>query len=192
MTTEIYLVRHAPSVPAGYLYGRTDVAADTGNAEAMDRLARSIGVVDRIVTSPARRCRQTTHALWPESREVVVDARLWEQDFGDWDGRAFEDIPDLGMLSVQDLAAQRPPGGESFDDVVRRVQPAVRELAGSGATNVQRIAVVAHAGVIRAALGMALVEAASALSFDVATLSLTQMRLLPGGSVSVLRTNWRP
>jgi len=187
---DVFLVRHAPSLPSGYLYGRTDVVADTRDAEKIQVVASMIGPVDHYMSSPAHRCRQTVAALWPGVRDVDVDKRLWEQNFGDWDGRAFGEVPDLGGLDAAALAAHRPPGGESFEDVIGRVGPVFRELTVTNGR--QRVAIVAHAGVIRAALALALDVAASALSFEVDTLSITHIRLLPDRSVSIVRTNWRP
>ena len=115
------------------------------------------------------------------------DDRLWEQDFGAWEGRRFEDLPDIGALSAAALAAHRPPGGESFDDLCARVAPVLAEVGTAG-----RVAVVAHAGVVRASLALALGATAPALAFEVAPLSLTRLRRLGGGDWAVCATNWRP
>ena len=101
--TELILIRHAPALTGGRLCGRTDVAADLSDATAIAGLARAIGAVDRVVSSPAERCRTTAEALWP-ARPVLQDQALWEQDFGAWEGLAFADIPDLGPLSRAELA----------------------------------------------------------------------------------------
>ena len=119
-------------------------------------------------SSPALRCRQTCAALGltPEWH-----AALWEQDFGAWEqpGAA---IPDLGPLPSGELARQRPPGGESFLDMAARVQPLLDRARGT-------VAIVAHAGTVRAALALAVGPAA--LSFSVAPLSLTILSRSPAG-----------
>ena len=178
--TELLLIRHAPALTEGRMAGRRDVAADCSDLRGFEALRRRIGAVDHHRISPALRCQQTAAALWPG---VVPqqEARLWEQDFGDWEGVAFADLPDLGALSAQDLAAHRPPRGESFVDLCQRVEPALQVLAGLGV----RVAVVAHAGVIRAALGLALGSAERGLAFQVAPLSLTRLTALPDGLWSV-------
>ena len=63
--------------------------------------------------------------------------------------------------------------------------PALGDLAGQGG----RVAVVAHAGVIRAALGLALGAPARGLAFQVAPLSLTRLVALPGGAWSIAEVN---
>lgn len=161
------LIRHAPALHGGRLAGRRDVAADCSDADALTWLRRAIGPGE-VLLSPALRCRQTAAALGLVGRE---DAALWEQDFGDWEGLEFAALPDLGPLSSEALAAHRPPGGESFDDICARVQPVLTDVLADSV-------VVAHAGVVRAAL--ALVVGARALSFAVAPLSLTRMRFQGG------------
>lgn len=164
--TELILIRHAPALTGGRLCGRTDVAADLADAALIAAVAQAAGPLDRIVSSPALRCRKTAEALWPEC-DFTVEPALWEQDFGAWDGLPVTRIPDLGPLSRADLAAHRPPGGESFSDLLARTAPAFHALPQG------RVAVVAHAGTIRAALALALSDPADALAFEIAPLSLT-------------------
>ena len=167
--TELILIRHAPALTGGRLCGRRDVEADLTDMAAIAGLARAIGSVDRMTASPARRCLATAAALWPGAR-VAPDAALWEQDFGAWEGLPAADIPDLGPLSRAELAAHRPPGGESFDDLRARVAPVLAALPAG------RIAIVAHAGTVRAALSLALSDPADTLGFEIAPLSVTLLR----------------
>lgn len=178
--TELLLIRHAPALTEGRMAGRRDVAADCSDLPAFSALRQHIGAVDHHWISPALRCRQTAAVLWPDAAPAQ-DARLWEQDFGEWEGVAFADLPDLGALSTAALAAHRPPGGGSFTDLCQRVDPALTALSRLGG----RVAVVAHAGVIRAALGIALGRAEHGLVFQVAPLSLTRLTALPGGLWSI-------
>jgi len=165
-STELILIRHAPALAGGRLCGRTDVGAEIPDTAAA--VAEAIGAVDRVIASPALRCRHTTEALWP-GRGYATDAALWEQDFGDWDGMALARLPDLGPMSRADLARQRPPNGESFLDLCARARPALLALPPG------RTAIVAHAGTIRAALSLALTDSADALGFEIAPLSLTRL-----------------
>ena len=129
--TEIMLIRHAPALSEGRMAGRRDVAADCSDALALAALRGAVGVADHWRISPARRCVQTAVALWPDL-SPEQDARLWEQDFGAWEGVAFADLPDLGVLSGAELAAHRPPQGESFLDLYARVTPALLEVSALG------------------------------------------------------------
>lgn len=187
LATELILIRHAPALTGGRLCGRTDVAADCGNGAPIAALSAALGRPDRVVTSPALRCRQTAAALWPGAA-TTADAALWEQDFGDWEGRALADLPDLGALAASALADHRPPGGESFAELCARVQPALIGLAAGAGP----VAVVAHAGTVRAGLALALGAPALALAFAVAPLSATRISAVPGGGWSIGAVNWTP
>jgi len=186
----LLLIRHAPSEAGGRLCGRVDVPARTDGEAGIAALRALLSGVERRVSSPARRCMETAAAIWPDGVAVDEDARLWEQDFGEWDGKPFAEIPDLGPLPPEQLAAHRPPGGESFDDLVRRAVPALRDIAGQNADG--PVAVIGHAGTVRSGLSLALGSPAQALAFEVAPLSVTYLRLLPSGHVSIACTNWRP
>ncbi|KEO60727.1 histidine phosphatase family protein [Thioclava indica] len=181
--SELILIRHAPALDGGCLAGRRDVGARIPDADVLDRLRARIGTA-RLVVSPALRCMQTLGALWPD-QEAQQDMRLWEQDFGEWEGVAYCDLPDLGPLSNSDLATHRPPRGESFADLCLRVRPALTDLAGQGG----RIAVIAHAGVVRAGLAHALGSIPAALAFQVAPLSITRLIATGGGGWSVACVN---
>jgi alpha-ribazole phosphatase len=182
---ELVMIRHAPAATGGRLCGRTDVPLEAGGLTAAAGLGAALAVVERRVSSPALRCRQTAAALWPDAT-VETDPCLWEQDFGAWEGLEFSALPDLGTLAAAELARHRPPGGESFEDVCARVGPALVALVkGEGA-----VAVVAHAGTVRAALALALGPAA-ALGFEVAPLSVTRLRPVPGG-FAVIGPDRRP
>ncbi len=162
--------------------GRRDVDADCSNLPAFAAIRARLGAVDQLIASPAKRCLQTAATLLPQCA-CSQDARLWEQDFGHWEGLAYGDIPDLGPLTTAQIAAHRPPMGESFQDMCDRALPAL-----SG--HVGRVAIVSHAGVIRAALGWALGHHHMGLSFHIAPLSLTKIILLADGQCAISYANW--
>ncbi|MFZ1467809.1 MAG: histidine phosphatase family protein [Paracoccaceae bacterium] len=184
---DLFLVRHAPADHGGRLCGRTDVAALIAQGPQLAALQRLIPSDSLRLSSPALRCKQTAAALWPGA-VIGQDPRLWEQDFGDHDGLPFADIPDLGPQPLKVLARHRPPGGESFDDMTRRLRPALHDLARHAAST-GPVAVVAHAGTVRAALGIALDQPYLGLAFDVQPLSVTRLRSLDQG-FAILSVNW--
>ena len=160
------LLRHAPALHDGKLTGRRNVDSDCNQPAALKAaqgvLASFNGAT--VWSSPARRCVQTCAAL---GLSPQLNPSLWEQDFGEWDGLPFADLPDLGPLSTERLSTHRPPGGESFLEMGARVQPVLQ--AASADT-----VVVAHAGTVRAALAM--IVGPAALSFVIAPLSCTLLR----------------
>lgn len=120
--TELWLIRHAPALHGGALAGRRDVAADCSDRGALAGMRAATAGVSRHVTSPALRCRQTAQALWP-GVEPAHDPRLWEQDFGAWEGMPFADLPDLGPLSAADLTDHCPPRRRKFCAALRPRHP---------------------------------------------------------------------
>jgi alpha-ribazole phosphatase len=187
--TRFLWIRHAPSAGAEgrWMGRRSDPHAVLPAPADLGPLWDACSDIDLAVTSPLRRARETAGALFPEHAPRVVEA-LAEQDFGDWDGRAYADASMPPGLDAKGIAGFRPPAGESFADLLERVRPAIAGLAETHAD--RRLAVVAHGGVIRAALAMAMnADASSAVAFDIAPLSLTSITLFGGGGARIDHVN---
>lgn len=183
--TELILVRHAPLADPTRLFGRTDATADLSDKDALAALRAALPEPALLLSSPAKRCRATAAALFDRAPETDPD--LWEQDFGDWEGRAYTDLPDLGPLTDDALACHRPPGGESFRDLTARTARALARITGP-----DPVVIVAHAGTIRAALSSALGGTPTALRFEIPTLSTTALTRLPDGSFAIRWVNRPP
>ncbi|WP_083191299.1 histidine phosphatase family protein [Salipiger sp. CCB-MM3] len=186
-SAELILIRHAPLAEAGRLFGRTDAAARL-EPEAIAALRARLPRPALLISSPARRCRQTAEALWPDL-QVQQDARLWEQDFGAHDGLRFDQMPDLGPLDGPDLARWTPPEGESFADLCARTAPALMQHGQTAAELGAPVVLMVHAGVIRAALSQVCGAVHAGLAFEVAPLSVTRLRCGVEGPLSVIGTN---
>jgi alpha-ribazole phosphatase len=102
--------------------------------------------VARVVASPARRCRGLAEALaGRDGAPLSFDDRLWEMDFGAWEGMRWDAIRRADSDAwAADPWSIAPPGGETFAAVHGRVA-AVLDAVAPGT------AVVCHAGPIRAA-----------------------------------------
>ena len=185
--TELLLIRHAPVDDGTRLHGRRDVAAVLSPPAAIAAAQRLIGQVDRVVSSPALRCRQTAEALFPD-QPTTIDPRLWERDFGAWEGMRLGELPDIGPLNRAELACHAPPDGESFAALCARCTPALIELASTGG----RVALIAHAGTIRAALALAIGSVAAGLAFEIVPLSLTAIRCFGGEDWAIGHVNRLP
>ncbi|ONI87576.1 hypothetical protein ALI144C_09345 [Actinosynnema sp. ALI-1.44] len=131
-----------------------------------DPLVVNLGRFTRFSTGPETRCRQTAAALgW----DAAVEEALADLDFGDWRGRALEDVADFSWLTDPSAA---PHGGESVRDVVARVGGWLDGLRGTG----ERVAAVTHPAVVRAAIVHVLTAPAQAFwRIDVAPLSVTRL-----------------
>ena len=141
---------------------------------------------EALYSSPAVRCVKTCHAVFP-GRSPKHKEAFWEQSFGDWDGLAFEDVPDVGPLQGDELVQFAPPNGESFADLCARVQPALIGLLDT--EQALSTAVFAHAGVIRSCLALAFESPSAALRCEIDPLSVTRLRALPDGQFSVVCVN---
>jgi alpha-ribazole phosphatase len=182
--TRWWLLRHAPMpAPAGMIAGQLDLDADCSDGAAFAALARILPADALWLISPLRRTRQTADAILVDLSLVpVVEPDLAEQHFGSWQGRSYDDIqatePDRAARFWQAPAVERPPGGESFADLVARVAAVLaarsRDHAG------RDIVAVCHGGTIRAALALALGLAPDrALAFRIDPLSLTRLDHIP-------------
>jgi alpha-ribazole phosphatase len=140
------LVRHPePNIAPGLCYGRLDIAAKPAPDSVLDPLA---GFAARIVwSSPARRCLPLAERI---AAILCVplhqDPRLLEMDFGNWEGRAWDDI-DRAALDAWAAAPLDfvPPGGESASKVVARVSAFHADLR----RDAQSAVIVAHAGPLK-------------------------------------------
>ena len=106
-----------------------------------------------VYTSPLLRCRETAEAVTRAALlpVPVIKEDLRELDAGIWDGLTFAEIrekyPQEYEQRGMDLTHIPPPGGESFALAGERFSLCMNEILAESRGD---IAVVAHAGVIRA------------------------------------------
>jgi alpha-ribazole phosphatase len=180
--TRWWLVRHAPAInPDGLIYGQGEIEVDCSNRTALESLADLLPPDPVRMVTPLARTRTTAEALWG-ARDWIVEPALVEQSFGQWQGLSHNALAALGDERVsafwQAPATARPPGGESFADVMARVLPALERR--SAEFRGRDIVAVCHGGSIRAALAVALgLAPAQALAFQIDPLSLTRLDHIP-------------
>ena len=187
-TTRWWWVRHAPVVVNdGRCYGQTDHPCNTDDPSAYRRLAQILPKDAAWVTSNLRRTHETAAAIVAAGLpgpaaipgpDVTVEADLAEQHFGDWQGRTYASLAEEKAEEYHRFwlapASERPPGGESFIDLIARVTPAIHRLNERFAG--RDIIAVAHGGTIRAALALALdLPPETALAFAVDNISVTRL-----------------
>jgi alpha-ribazole phosphatase len=147
----LYLVRHGrPDVAPGICYGSTDLAVSPQeHARVAAALAPLLPEQAPVFSSPLRRCSELASQLAASLRSGSVnhDARLAEIHFGDWEMRAWNDIPRAQIDSwAGDVAAYHPGGGECVLQVAQRVRSFHHELQSQ---NRESAVVVCHGGTIR-------------------------------------------
>ena len=173
-TLTLYLVRHPrPLIAAGVCYGQLDVEAENPLPVA-ERLRKELPPGLPVWSSPLQRCRHLAEALHPAP---VLDTRLIELNFGQWEGRPWDNVPRAELDAwAADIEGYAPPGGESPRDLQQRVLAFVDELPAGAHV------LVTHAGVIRvlfaAANGESLTVGLSRPSADYG--SLTRLDYLVG------------
>ncbi|MGG5817212.1 histidine phosphatase family protein [Falsiroseomonas sp. HW251] len=186
-TTRFFLIRHALVEPSARatMYGTMDVGlcelALRQEAAAYRWLAARLPQPARWLCTPLSRTRATAAAIfaagYPDTPLEVEDGFI-EQRLGEWQGLPhdvfFERLrhPPHPFWSIH--AEERPPGGESFADVIGRVGPTLDRLVAENTGG--DVVILAHGGSIRAAVAHAMgVSAQAVLAFSVKNLSLTRL-----------------
>lgn len=141
---------------AGRCIGMTDVPLAASGRRAMEQLAAAwpYPAPAALVSSSRKRAHA---ALSPFARRFgrlpMVDPRLDEQDFGEWDGQFWATLhsrePETTQRWLSDWVNHAPPGGESFAMLARRTGDWLDQLMQSQDDDAL-ILVSAHAGPIRA------------------------------------------
>jgi broad specificity phosphatase PhoE len=178
------LVRHGRTAAnaAGLLLGRLDPGLDEVGVEQAERLAAAIGPVQRVVSSPLRRARETAERL---GHPVDVDERWVALDYGDLDGRPAREVGADVWDRWRSDPTFVPAGGESIAALSVRVAAACEDLLVDAAE--ADVVVVSHVSPIKAAVAWALgagVETAWRSHLDPASIS----RIAAGPRGPVLRS----
>jgi broad specificity phosphatase PhoE len=149
----LIVVRHGQTAAnaAGRLLGRADPPLTETGLEQATALAAALGPVDRVISSPLLRARQTAAAL---GQPVEVDERWTELDYGIYDGRPPAEVPAELWDRWRTDPDYTPPEGESLAALGRRVRAACEDVAAAAAGS--DIVVVTHVSPIKAAVAWAL------------------------------------
>lgn len=147
---ELHLIRHIkPDYPEGQTYGQTDVPLPADYAIIHAGIIQHLPDYDVLYSSPLTRCKLLATAINPNH---LTDARLMELNFGDWEGRKWDEIDRKELdpwMEDCNYINSAPPKGESLMTLVNRFADFVYELK---QTKYERVLLITHAGVIRAAM----------------------------------------
>jgi broad specificity phosphatase PhoE len=156
-----------------------------GLAEAGEALAGL--VINEVLTSPLVRAHDTACSIADAiGVPVVVDERLIELDYGDWDGRKLSDVSgDEWNLLTHDPEFA-PPGGESQAAVAKRVGEFCSERLRPNST----VVAVSHVAPIKAAVLWALgVDEPKRWGMRMSVASITRIGHRSDGSPFLLTYN---
>jgi alpha-ribazole phosphatase len=175
-STSWWWLRHAPTGLSGQMIGASDVSAIVPPAQVMQQITRALPQTAAWIVSPLLRCQQTADAL--SGVAPKIEPAFAEQDFGVWEKLSY-DVAQVRDATEfwNDPGNSAPPDGESFAAMAKRVQMAIERLSADAEfRDCPDIVVVAHAGVIRAAVALALnLSPAQALCLHVDPLSVTRL-----------------
>ena len=126
MSIQLLVLRHGPTDwnEKGLYQGRRDIALSTHGSA----LLRTIQIPKEyqdwdLYSSPLVRASESARILF--GREPILEDALMEVNFAQWEGQSIEEIklslkataPRFGKWGWRD----RPPGGETYEEVWRRV-----------------------------------------------------------------------
>jgi broad specificity phosphatase PhoE len=175
------LVRHGSTDLSGLRYsGRVDPELNDRGIDQARALARRLAALrgdkPAVVSSPLKRTLATATAIADAlDAEVGTDDGLLETDFGQWEGRTFAEVKQhwkAERKAWRTDSSVAPPGGESVNQVARRVRAARDRLL--AAYPGRTVVVVSHVTPIKLLLCTALNAPSSSvfrLHLDTASVS---------------------
>lgn len=165
----------------GLLQGHIDNPIDDAGMAQAEAIARAIGSVDVIVSSPLRRCVETAAPLLEAASagRVEVDDRWIELDYGAWEAKPVGDVSPAMWAQWRADPDFAPPGGESLNELNARVGAACDDLVDLATDGV--VAVFTHVSPIKAAMRWALgVDAEVSWRLHVAQAQISRIAIRGG------------
>lgn len=144
---KLYFLRHTSvAIEKGTCYGHSDIPL----SKKFETEAALIDAppVALVYSSPLKRCQLLAEKLYP-NQTIIQDDRLKELNFGDYELKRWRSLTsEKATLWRKDPIYSSPPNGESFSDLVFRVEQFIESLPN------EPILICTHSGVIRAALSI--------------------------------------
>lgn len=136
---------------SGRIQGQQCWGLHADGFDQADRLAAWYGPVDRVVSSPLQRARETAEAL-DSDRAITFDDTLMEQSFGRWEGLlhselGIDDQELLGRIYGDGEDLPRGHTGETFSALITRLGEFLSKL---DLEPTDRTLVVSHGAAIKA------------------------------------------
>lgn len=145
---KLTVIRHTSvDVPSSVCYGFTDVPLKPTFPTEAETVKKQLSAktFDKVYSSPLSRC--TLLAAYCGYRSPVLDSRLKEINFGDWEMKSWMEIDKQEAKAwLTDWINHPAKNGESYLMMQERVNAFMDELKSS---NAQSVCLFAHGGVIR-------------------------------------------
>ena len=161
--TKLILIRHGETEwnARKMFQGHSDVELAPEGVHQAHLLAAHFPVehLDAIYSSDLSRARVTAEIIKDKfGLNLNIDARLREASYGNWEGRAFDELalahPNEFRTFFLDPDAFTPEGGERFSDVQTRAMAALNDIVEANPNKI--VAVVAHGGIWRTVIAAVL------------------------------------
>lgn len=151
----LYFVRHGETTQNQNkcYYGSIDVDLTKKGVEQAKNASKLLENVnfDTVYTSERKRARQTARIIMEDkASKFIVDNRINETNFGDFEGKSYEKLKELYPKEWEDWCNDwkniSPPKGESYKQFYSRVKSFMDDILKLEAENVL---IATHGGVIR-------------------------------------------
>jgi alpha-ribazole phosphatase len=150
--TKHYLIRHTPpDVKKGVCYGQSDLDLRGNTDFYFETVRKNLPKSSLpIFSSPLRRCSDLGEFL--NQKNLTLDPRLKEIDFGDWELKEWDSIPKEEISPwYADYLNISPPKGESFNQLLDRVEQFYEDTL----LNLKESSIIiSHHGPLRIMLGL--------------------------------------
>ena len=144
---EIHVIRHTPvDFDKNRCYGQLDIPlADSFIEDARIFSVQLSDNYEQVFTSPLSRCTNLANEL--KMVPFKTDSRLLELNFGDWEGKYWNDIDQRALnIWMADFLNNSPKNGETLNQMYKRISEFIESLRSK---NFDKILIIAHSGVIR-------------------------------------------
>ncbi|MDE6786893.1 MAG: alpha-ribazole phosphatase [Muribaculaceae bacterium] len=149
---QLILIRHtSAAVPRGVCYGQTDVALAESFPDEASAVKENLKkfTFDKVYSSPLSRCVKLAHFCGYEN--PIIDHRLIEMNFGEWEMKPYDEITDPRLQEwFDDYINVAATGGESVLDQRRRLMDFIDEIKELHSDNT--IGIFTHGGILINAL----------------------------------------
>lgn len=159
MSCRVYLIRHGETGwnTAMKFQGQTDIPLSEHGREQAANLGKRLSTleIDAFYASDLFRAYETANIIaLPHGMPVQKVSGLREINFGVWEGLTAAEIKNLYADEINkwwdNPFSLRIPGGETYDEMVKRSVVAIKEIISRHSNG--QIAVVSHGGPIRSIL----------------------------------------
>jgi alpha-ribazole phosphatase len=189
--TRLLIVRHGQTDwnTARRFQGQRDIPLNpTGQRQAAAVAERLAGeTIQAIYASDLQRAQATALAIATRHTcPVTAEPRLREVDFGEWEGLTYTEIAasyPVGLAAWErNILENAPPGGESVNQLARRVQAVLDDLLGAPAG--ETLLLVSHGGPLQVLICLLLgLPPEKYWQFHLSPGSLTEIAVYPQGAI---------